>query len=83
MDSIHDALFSPFEDATKYCVWFYGLEIYYLLAFIAGLVGLVIAGYNKKLTKSHYFLVISGLMVKLFLYAECRLLYSMCVGFAN
>lgn len=83
MDSIHDTLFSPFTDVTKYCVWFYGLEIYYLAAFTFGLFGLVIAGYNKKLANSHYILVVAGVMIKLFLYVECRLLYSMCVGFAN
>ena len=79
MDSIHETLFSPFKDATKYCAWFYGLEIYYFFAFLFGLFTLVIAGFHKKMDTWHYVLAIAGLLFKLFLYAECRLLYSMCV----
>jgi len=80
MDSIHDTLFAPFEDATKYCVWFYAMEIYYMVAFIFALFGVAIAGYNKKLSGWHYITVMFGLFFKLFMYAKCRLLYSMCVG---
>ena len=80
MDSIHNALFSPFEDATKYCDWFYAMEIYYLIAFVFALFGVAIAGYNKKLGLGHYIIVVFGLIFKLIAYAQCRLLYSMCVG---
>ena len=75
-----DTLFAPFEDATKYCGWFYAMEVYYLAAFVFALFGAVIAGYNKKMEKGHYILLVFGLLLKLFMYAECRLLYSMCVG---
>ena len=83
MDSVHDALFSPFKDPTKYCWFFYTFGMYYLAAFIFGLFSLVITRYNKKMGKLHYVLAIAALMVKLFVYAECRLLYSMCIGFDN
>lgn len=75
-----NTLFAPFEDSSKYCLWFYGMEVYYLAAFVFALFSAIIAGYNKKMEKGHYLILFFGLIFKLLMYAQCRLLYSMCVG---
>lgn len=80
MDSIHNTLFAPFEDVTKYCIWYYALEVYYLIAFVFAILVAAIAGYNKKMGKGYYIALFFGLIFKLLMYAQCRLLYSMCVG---
>ena len=80
MDNLNNTLFAPFGDISKYCGWFYGLEVFYLVSFVFTLFGTVIAGYNKKMERGHYIIVVFGLILKLIMYAKCRLLYSMCVG---
>lgn len=75
---ITSTLFSPIN-SKDYCGYFYGLEVIYFILFIGGVITMVVGAYHKKLTLPHYAMGIMGLMFKFIMYAECRLLYSMCV----
>ena len=71
-------LFSPL-DSKEYCGYYYGLEIIYFAFFVGALATMMVGAYHKKLSAHHYAIGIGGLVFKLLMYIQCRLLYSMCV----
>ena len=78
MDGIISTLFSPI-DSKKYCDYYYYLELFYFSFFVGTIATMMIGAYHKKMTNEHYAVGIGGLVFKLLMYLQCRLLYSMCV----
>ncbi len=78
MDSIISTLFSPIN-SKDYCNFYYYLEVMYFVFFIGSLITMGVGAYHKKMNTNYYIIGVSGLILKLLMYAQCRLLYSMCV----
>lgn len=70
-------LFSPLN-SREYCGIFYGFEVFYFVLFTFALFGAIIS--HKKMDLQHYLLLFIGLFFKFLMYAQSRLLYSMCAN---
>lgn len=79
MENITSTLFSPINSA-KYCDYFYILSIFSFITFIYALFSKTIEAYKVKHTGWEHFLSIMVILTKFLVYAQCRLLYSMCVN---
>lgn len=78
MENIKSNLFSPINSA-KYCDYFYVLSVLSFITFIYALFSKTIEAYKTKQTGWDHFLSFMVILTKFFMYAQCRLLYSMCV----
>ncbi len=78
MDSIISTLFSPIN-SKDYCNYYYYLEVMFLVFFASSLITMSVGAYHKKMNTNYYIIGVAGLIFKLLLYAQSRLLYSMCV----
>ena len=78
MENITSTLFSPI-DSAKYCDYFYVFSVFYFISFIFTTFKTII-GYTPKQTGWNHFLSVMMILTKFLFYAECRLLYSMCVN---
>lgn len=72
-------LFSPLN-ARDYCGYYYALEIIYFVLLVSAIFAMVIGAYHKKLNASHYGMIFAGIFFKFLMYAQSRLLYSMCMN---
>lgn len=72
-------LFSP-VNARDYCGYFYALEIVYFVLLVSSVLAFIISAFHIKLNASHYGIVFGGIIFKFLMYAQTRLLYSMCMN---
>jgi hypothetical protein len=78
MDDVMDYLYGPL--GKEYCIWFYILSVFGLVAFMMVIISLVIMGFTKK-KNSEMFLPMFGIGLSyMIFYFQNRLLYSMCSG---
>jgi len=72
-------LFSP-VNSREFCGYFYALEIIYFVLLVSSILAVVIGAFRIKLNASHYGMAFGGILFKFLMYAQTRLLYSMCYG---
>jgi hypothetical protein len=78
MSGIIENLFSPL--GKEYCIWFYFLSVFAILALIIFSVYVVYKGITTKKDLWYYLGALPLAFMYLFSYLQNRILYSMCSG---
>jgi hypothetical protein len=73
-----DYLFGPLKE--DYCIWFYGLSIFWFIYMIMLLVVAIYYGLTKKTGAIFWVNVIALLLGYFFFYFQNRLLHTMCTN---
>ena len=78
MSNTLDTLFGPL--GKDYCIYFYILSVFGLIAAIILLVSPVVIGIYKKKDPAYYLQSLMVVLVYGFLYFQNRLLFNMCAN---
>ena len=76
MADLLDNLFGSLS--SDYCVYFYFLEVYFLISLVLFAATSLYTGLSKRKSFSYYFGKIILSLAIFFMYFQNRLLYSMC-----